>query len=553
MTRATSFAVFLAGHPGPSKLTAVLEFPGPVEGPELIETHISWVLLAGEHAYKVKRPVRFSFLDFSSLERRRRACMAELRLNRRFAPDLYEALVPIRRIAGGFGIGGDAGEIVEWAVQMRRFPGQDEATQLLASGRLDPSELERFGAGLARIQERLPAVRARSRRGDPASLQRPAIQNFVDMAPFADAHEAAILGRLRRWTRERYPELRRLLRRRKESGCIREGHGDLHLGNLVRWRGTLTPFDGIEFSAELRWIDVLAEASFLFMDLLRCGRPDLAYRFLDGWLDAGGGYEGLPLLPYYAVYRALVRAKVAMIRRAADASPRNVREVQAHLDLAERLARPRQPFIVAMHGYSGSGKTWLGSQLLAHLPAIRVRSDVERKRLHDLPAAAASASPVGGGLYAAAASARTYERMFQVAEAAIAGGESVIVDAAFLARAQRTALAALAQRLRVPLVLVDCQAPAAVLRRRVADRVGRGDASEADPEVLEHQLAHAEAIDADEGIEIVTVDTQAAIDVDLLCRTLRGRATSAATAALSDVGDSIAAERLLDSVLFRER
>jgi aminoglycoside phosphotransferase family enzyme/predicted kinase len=492
----------------------------------VVETHISWVLLTGEYAYKIKKPVHFSFLDFSTLELRRAACENELDLNRRLASGLYIEVVPIVGTVDHPDVG-TGGPIIEWAVKMRQFPKDDQLDLRLAAGRLDAQELEAFGATLARFHNSLPGAAADQPYGEPDQVVAMVRANFADLQPlFADDAERASVVALHAWTEAHAYRFGPLMARRKRDGRVREGHGDLHLANLVRWHDRITAFDCIEFDPALRWSDVICDTAFLVMDLLRHGRQDLAYRFLNAWLEETGDYDSLPLLHYYVVYRALVRAKIAMILRAnsqAEGCDAENTEVQAHLRLAQRLVAGQRPALILMHGLSGSGKSWLSAGLMIGLPAIRVRSDVERKRLCGLSASEHSGSGLAEGLYTASASERTYERLLSLARAALDGGETVIVDAAFLSRSQRRPFIELARSLGLQWIILDCQAPLAKLRRRIEARLRSGDASEADGSVLEWQLAHQQPLDAAERRRALQVDTTRAEAPKLALEALRSR------------------------------
>jgi predicted kinase len=288
----------------------------------------------------------------------------------------------------------------------------------------------------------------------------------------------------------------------------------------VRWQALWTPFDCLEFAPPLRWIDVVSDVAFLYMDLLYFMREELAYAFLSAYLEHGGDYEALPLLSLYSVYRALVRAKVAALRSSVPvthAPPREEAEseLERRLELAERLSKPRRPALILMHGVAASGKSHLSARLIGALGAVRVRSDLERRRL------------VGAGDYAAAATQLTYEGLHACAQAAIEGGERIIVDATFLDQQQRIAFEQLAQRYACPCVIVSCSARPEILRRRVADRArAANDPSEATLEVLERQLAHQQSVDAGESAQVIPIDTSSSEHIDCEIDRLRARLNS---------------------------
>ncbi len=497
-------------------------YPHPVRSVHVEETHISWVLLAGDYAYKIKKPLTLPFLDFGTLEKRRFYCHEELRLNQPWAPEIYLDVQPI--VAGdGQPLIGGAGEPIEYALRMRRF---DQALCLdrqLENGLLHRADMQELGTVIAdrhAAAARLPATRrdelvATTRRFIEDNFD--ALENNVDpglLTPLAD------------WSRLEFERLDALLGRRVEEGFVRECHGDLHLGNLVRLPQGIRTFDCIEFDPALREIDVICDVAFLVMDLLARRRPGLAALFLNRYLECSGDYEDVAVLDLFIVYRALVRAKVAAIAaREHAAGPqrkKEARRVRAYCELALAQVRKGPPVLVLMHGLSAAGKTRLSTELLAALPAIRIRSDIERKRLHGLGEAEQSGSEIGGGIYASAATDAVYARLAAQAERALAHRHSVILDAAFLGQRQRQAALDVAARAGVAAVIVHVDAPEATLRDRLAARAtgGRG-ASEADAAVLDFQLASREALSALEEQRTIRIDTTRDIDVAGLADRIR--------------------------------
>lgn len=484
----------------------------------LVETHISWVFLTGAHAFKVKKPVNLGFLDFSTLAQRHHACLEELRLNRRWAPSLYLDVVAITGTRDRPTVGGD-GPVLEYAVRMRQFAANDQLDQRLDAGRLGLDDMDRLAAAIARWHDAAPLAEPWRVCG-PAPLQA-ALHETLDTLTTAAA--SAALQRLGDWIAQREAQLLPLMQARRAGGCVRELHGDLHLANLLEHDDQILAFDGIEFSEELRWIDVINDLAFTTMDLQARGRADFAWRLLNRYLEHRGDYAGAALLPFCEVYRALVRAKIALLRshQLASASPAaDARRQQQHyLQLAARLARNRGGALLLMHGLSGSGKTWLSERLMSRLPAIRLRSDVERKRLHGLaPGARGDAAT----LYSAASSARVYARLAELAGALLDSGYTVIVDAAFLRRDDRARFRELAQRRGCPLRILACAAPAAQREARLLARSRRADdASDADLAVLRAQQRQAEALDADEAVIALTVGEGEQEDLDALLARLR--------------------------------
>lgn len=489
-------------------------FPHPAADIACIETHISSVVLAGDFAYKLKKPLDLGFLDFSSLDKRRGACDEELRLNRRTAPELYLDVVPVTGSVEAPHIGGE-GEPIEYAVRMRRFAQSALLGDALERGALPPELLDRLARHVADFHAAAAIAAPGDGYGDAQAVHGPVRQNFAQLREFID--DAGLLAQAaaaERWSEAQFALLAPVFERRLAEGRVRECHGDLHLGNLILLDGEPRLFDGIEFSAELRWIDVAADVAFLFMDLQRRGRSDLGARFLNAWLERTGDYDSLRVMRYYIAYRAMVRAKIAAIRLGqldGEARADCLQECRAYVALAVAQGQAAQPFLAIASGVSGSGKTSQSQGLIEARGVIRVRADVERKRLFGL-AAEDSSVAVAGGIYNAEASRRTYARLAEVAAIALMARWPVLADATFLRRGQRAAFAELARRLQVPFAILAFDAPEATLRARVAARAAQGgDASEADVAVLDMQLAQREPLSDDERAMTLAVDTATAV------------------------------------------
>jgi aminoglycoside phosphotransferase family enzyme/predicted kinase len=461
----------------------------------VLETHISWVLLAGELAYKVKKAVRLPFLDYGTIELRRACCEEEVRLNSRLAPSIYLGVTRITGSANEPLLDGP-GDVLEYAVRMRRFPAGALFAEQLAAGTLVPAQVDALAALLGDFHERAPAAEADSGFGTPPGRARVALAALQGAAGVGDAAQC---GQLRGWLEHEAAALQALWQVRLAAGRVREGHGDLHLDNVVSLDGAVAAFDGIEFDPALRWIDVLDDLAFAMMDFGARGRADLGWRLLNGWLDRTGDHPGLPTLRFSLVYRALVRAQVEHLRGAARAA-----EARNYLATALGWIGPPAPSLCITHGLPGSGKTFQSQRLLERSGAIRLRSDVERKRLFGLGMLENSRAR-GIDLYSAAATAKTYAHLFATARMVLLAGFAVVLDAAFLRRDERAAAAALASDLKVPFSILDCQAPPEVLRRRLASR--RHDASEADVQVLERLAGSAEPLsDAEQALAIPLPD-----------------------------------------------
>jgi len=497
-------------------------YPHPADAVECIETHISWVLLAGDYAYKFKKPLDLGFLDFSTLDRRRFFCEEELRINRRLAPDLYQAVVAFSgspdapRFDGG-------GEAFDYAVRMARFDRDRQLDALLARDALPLEWMDELATRVADFHARLPGAAPDDEHGTPAAVLAPMVENFRQLRSLLSAPDRVEqLNRLEAWTRDSYQALSSTLDSRHRQGFIRECHGDMHLGNMAHIDGQMLIFDSIEFSEDLRWIDIISEVAFVTMDLMDRGASTHANRFLNAWLEHGGDYEGLSLLRFYQVYRAMVRAKVTGIRlgqASISETERREAETRCHgyLDLADRLTRTARPALFINHGFSGSGKTTASQPLVEQLSMIRIRSDVERKRLAGMDSRERDRGDVGSGIYSGDMSVRTYRRLSELASLVLDAGFSVIVDATFLKRGQRDSFAALAKQSGAPFHVLDYRAPESMLRERIrARQAADRDASDAGIEVLEHQLASAEALGADEAV--VVIDTQTDVPVEAIGR-----------------------------------
>ncbi|TVS17906.1 MAG: aminoglycoside phosphotransferase [Gammaproteobacteria bacterium] len=495
-------------------------WPFEVTAVERVETHISWVLLTGEEAYKIRKPVDLGFLDFSTLARRDHYAHEEVRLNRRFAPELYLGVVRITGTVDAPRIDG-TGPLLEVAVRMRQFEQARQLDRELAAGMLTPEDMVAVGREVAAFQEQAPRAESGDDFGMPEAVWAPVGENFTQIrAALEDASAAERLDALERISASWAGSLREEFQARRAGGFIREGHGDLHLANLTRLPEGIRAFDCIEFSPALRWIDVVNDIAFLFMDLDAKGRNDLSWWCLNAWLASSGDYRGLSVLRFYVLYRVMVRAKVALLRRnQLDGQPRKDADDDfwTHLKQAHDLVRPAEPRLLLTCGVSGSGKSWVAMRLAAAAGLVHVRSDVERKRLFGLGPEERSESDLGSGIYSAQASEQTYVRLQQIAASVLDSGHGVIVDATFLTAAQRLPFIALAQRRGIDVGVLEVTAGQATLERRVRDRARAGnDPSEADTEVLMGQLGQVQRPEAEEGAWVVEVENEQDVDIEAL-------------------------------------
>lgn len=491
-------------------LCAALQAAEPVR---LFETHISWVLVTKDYAYKIKKAVRFDFLDFSLLKARRRYCEEELRLNRRLAPELYLDVLAITGSVEAPRLGGQ-GAAIEYVVRMRAF-GQDALwSERIASGLIEPAEIDSLAGRLAQFHHVAPASRLDNPWGTPPQLL--ACANDI-LDTLSDSLQDLVskprVDGLLNWHRARHAQLGETFKRRKREGYVRDGHGDLHCANVLTLQGLSTAFDCIEFSDGLRWIDVLNDMAFVVMDLEVRGRPDLAARLLNRYLEISGDYGDLDVLRYYLVMRALVRCKVHLLRmqelsvgtlQRAECE----RSMQAYLDYAAAWIRPGQQAVMIMHGFSGSGKSTVAGAVVAQCGALRIRSDVERKRMSGLDPADHSASN-DNALYSLQSTEATYARLHLLARRIVEAGWPVVIDAAFLDRDQRQRFSRLARECHVPFLIFDVIASEARMRERLAKRAAEGhDPSDASAAVLARQLVSHDPLTAEEQVYTETIDSE---------------------------------------------
>ena len=496
----------------------------------VIETHISWVLLIGDYAYKIKKAVDLGFLDYLELSSREHFCAEELRLNRRTAPGLYLEVVGIGGSASAPQLG--AQPAIEYAVKMRRFADDALLDARLRQGEVTAAHIDALASAVAHFHQRAAVVDARTTYGSAATIRAAAMQNFGQMrALLTDATDLQRIATLEQSTMREWEGCAPLFVLRREQGRVRECHGDLHLGNIALigdapptryWRsqpfaggGALqslphrratphrvatapVPFDCIEFSPALRWIDVLDEIAFTMMDLLHHGRADMAWRFLNAYLETSGDYAGVGVLRFYLGYRAAVRAKVAAMRASQSAGRDRTQHLQAcraHLELGLRCLSARRSAMIITNGLPGSGKTTFAQYVVEQAGALRIRSDVERKRQFGLDALQDSRK-LDVDIYSKDATAQTYGRLLELARAVLEAGYTVVVDAAFLRADERGQFHALARACGVEFVIASLHADDNTLRTRL--RARSHDASEADAAVLQKLQAVQQPLNARE-------------------------------------------------------
>ena len=516
-------------------------FDHPVTQFEVIETHISWVLLTGPFAYKIKKPVNFGFLDFSTLAQRKhfceeeirlnrrleRACRAELRLNRRLAPQLYLEVVTITGSAQTPQLNGE-GPAVEYAVKMRQFPQQAQLDRRLAQEGLAPAHIDQLAQTVARFHAEIARVPDDSPFGDLEHVTAPVLENFTQIRHCLQQDEVdRCIDRIHTWTQAQLTSLRTVIQQRKQDGFIRECHGDMHLRNMALIEDDIVIFDCIEFNKNFYLIDVMSEIAFVVMDLEDRQQAVLARRFLNLYLQITGDYLGLRVLGFYKVYRAMVRAKVDALRTSQEpaGSPeyqQTFQDLLQYLHLAERYTQPALPVLLINHGLSGAGKSVATRRLLERFDVIVLRSDVERKRLFNLDTHKHATAHVGEGIYSTQAGEQTYAHLVMLAKSLLQSGYAVIIDAANLKIAQRDLFIRLATSIHCPYAILHYQASVATLRQRVSHRMQREqDASDATLQVLEQQLTSVEPLSHDELTHSISIDTEQELDLAKLVDEIR--------------------------------
>jgi uncharacterized protein len=498
-------------------------FDHPTDGVTVLQTHISYVLLTGDFAYKIKKPVSLAFLDFSTLEDRKYYCEEELRINRRLAPELYLDVVSITGTPETPVMNGQ-GRAIEYAVKMVQFPDADRLDRVADRGELNHSQIRSLAQSLAAFHEKVAIAEPNTPFADSVRLRREVMENFDALSTQTlPENEKLLLDDLRNWSARSLVDLGGQFRARKRIGKIRECHGDMHLANMALLNNHITMFDALEFNENLRWIDVQSELAFVAMDLEYHGLSGLGWLLVSFYLELTGDYAGLRVFRHYKVYRAMVRAKVAALRASqCEAESADAREALAELSAHIRLARvcmdEEQPTpLIVTHGLSGSGKSRLAAQLLQTMGAVCVRSDVERQHLMSTGATGIE------DRYTSAGIDRTYRALAGHARTIIECGYPAIVDASFLKRHHRMTFLELSRELDVPFVILSLHAPQPILEARIVKRQAEAsDASEATVDVLRRQRETMDALDAEERKLAMTVSSDAAADVPMIARRLLG-------------------------------
>ena len=505
-------------------------YPHATSSFEVFETHISYVILTGDYVYKLKKPVDLGFLDFTTLEKRKFYCEEELRLNRRLAPAMYLDVVSVHGTPEHPVVEGE-GPLLEYAVKMRQFATADRMDKVTERGELTAGQIDELAKIVAAFHSVIPIAASDTTFGTFEVIQQRIMQNFEQVLQNTDDSGISnMCSQLRDWSDTALLKRRDLIEQRKQEGAVRECHGDMHMANIVMIEGKPVIYDCLEFAEDLRWIDTISEVAFLYMDLDFHHQHKLALRFMNQYMSRCGDYAGLGMLCIYLVYRAMVRAKVNSIEaKQQETNPevaaKNITTTRHYLALARNYVESfASPVLIIMHGLSGSGKSWLAEQLLESYGAIQIRSDVERKRLLGFEAEAKTKSDIDQGAYSQDMTARTYQRLLELARMILQAGPSVIVDATFLKKAHREQFQELALSLNIPYVILDLQASEETLQSRIMKRAEEEqDASEATLSVLQQQIETDEAITEDESKFTIQVNMEGEVDMNGLAQEIRQR------------------------------
>ena len=473
-----------------SALSDPKAYPFSAAGIEVRQTHISMVFLAGEFVYKVKKPVKLSFLDFSTLEKRRHFCDEEVRLNRRLAPNVYLGVVPVTGNNAGLRFEG-AGEPVDWAVKMKWLPEEATLERRLARDELAPTDLAALARRLADFHRSAERSEHISEFGRCETVAKNIHENFAVAAPLVGrTMSQSVRDRLVALTDQALSALRPVIDARAARGIPCDTHGDLHLDHVYLFPDRSAPadlvvVDCIEFNERFRCADPVADMAFMVMDLAFHGRSDLAAGFGNAWFEAIGDAEGRDLLPLYVSYRAAVRGKVDGLQLVETEIPEAAREkalARAHghwlLALNQLESPGRRVCLILIGGLPGTGKSLLAASLAAAGNLRVIRSDVIRKKLAGITGGTNATTPSSAGLYTREWTDRTYAECLRLAEERFFEGERVIIDATFVEEARRRQFFEAAARWAIPVLFLVCEAEPAAVKARLEAR--RGDVSDAD-------------------------------------------------------------------------
>jgi uncharacterized protein len=497
---------------------------------QLIQTHISFVLLTGKFAYKLKKPVNFGFLDFSTLDRRQFFCNEELRLNRRLAPELYLEVLPIYQNLSDYSFA-KKGEIADYTVKMQQFDQSDLLINLFEADKLTEAQVIDIGKQLAKFHSTAETNAHISSFGSAEAVRQVAAENYqstskyIGIAQTQTQYEQTVA-----YTEKFFAENTQLFSDRQQQGKIKECHGDLHLKNICLYQGKVQIFDCIEFNEPFRNGDVVYDAAFLAMDLEFRGRPDLANLFLNTYIEQTGEYEALQLMPLYLSMRAYIRAKVTSFLLDDPGIPAEVKEsakteAAAYYRKAWQYTQPQKGSLIVMCGLSGSGKSTIARTLAQKLNAIQIRSDAVRKHLAGIELSDRGKPEI----YSEEMTTKTYKAMLGYGVLLAKAGFTVILDAKFDRLNWRTEAFELAKGqfkvgAEIPLMLLHCLADTETLTQRLNDRAtNNSDIADATADLIPTQQANFEPFTIEELNFLITVDTREAIDWERLIEAISER------------------------------
>ncbi|WP_414574834.1 AAA family ATPase [Anabaena sp. CCY 9402-a] len=467
-------------------------YPHSIQEPiQLIQTHVSYVLLTGDYAYKLKKPVNFGFLDFSTLEKRQHFCQEELRLNKRGAAELYLEVLPITLEGEQYVLGG-TGNPVEYAVKMRQFPQETLLSSLFADDKLKETDLEELGRVVAQYHAKTETNDYIRSFGEVSQIRAAFDENYQQTAKYIGGPQTqAQFDETKAYTERFFAERQELFQRRIQNDYIRECHGDLHLRNICLWQDKILLFDCIEFNEPFRFVDVMFDIAYAVMDLEAQQRPDLSNAYLNTYVEQTGDWEGLEVLPIYLNRQSYVRAKVTSFLLDDPSVPVTVKEEASktaakYYKLAWEYTKPKQGKILLMSGLSGSGKSTTAKYLARQTGAIHLRSDAVRKHLGGIPLYERG----GDDLYTPEMTQKTYARLLNLGIILANQGYTVILDAKYDKQELRQEAIAQAQKHQLPLQIIYCTAPLEVVQERLVNRTG--DIADATVDLLASQLKQTE-------------------------------------------------------------
>lgn len=487
-------------------------FRHPVRNIKVIETHISWVVLTGDYAYKIKKPINLGFVDFSTLEKRQFFCQAEFRLNKVWAPNLYLAVLPISGTADHPEINGQ-GPPIEYVILMHQFDQNCLLSQLIEQDFLTPTLIQDIAHQVADFHHLTKPTAQESPYGDPLHIWRPILDNFSSCRSLiTDPEWLTKLRNIEHWSTQAFNTLQSIFEERKKMGFIKPCHGDLHLGNMFYQDNRITIFDCIEFNEDFRNIDVINDIAFLTMDLkIKKHIPD-TFRFLNNYLQVTGDFLSLRLLRFYEVYRAMVRVKVALLLEQQTFENHDL--YKPYLELALAIATPASVNLVITHGVPGSGKSTVVEKIAPLVGAIHIRTDIERKRLFKTDTRYNAAD-----LYTEKNIDATYQHIATITEMLLHAGFSVIVDGTFLKSKHRALFQKIAKTLHISFGILNCVVdPSALPARLINRKLSKQNVSDADISIVKQLINTADPLTPEELTITITLSTEKPIDIARLAR-----------------------------------